>query len=618
MKKILLIFILSLLPSIAFAQCNGVFQPHTACGNNTAGQAVPSQVPIASLAVPSGTNGQIQYNNSGFFGGFTAGQDCTITTSSGIVNCTKLQNVAVTTTGASTGDALYFNGAGFIHGAIGTIITASCTVSPTACVTAFGYGYAPWWGVKCDGSTDDAAALQAAITALAGNKLYVQAGTCVVKTSLTYTTSSASVFTQGLQIFGAGREKTIFDNQIANGFLIATDTTANFFFQSGVTLSDFKITTTTFPATSSGISLHRSTYILINDIQITSLTGTGISIQASIGDADAAFVVRLERVRMDSIAGWCADFSAPSGGYFGTNLRVEDSTFQGCGTSSASVPPTSGAVKFKGLIAQFVNLGFTINQNVDLYIAGPDSSENVIIEGVDFENLTSSVLPHVYIDGGLLGFNMINSQCLNNDSFIAQGCVWLNSTSTVITNVNIDKTLVRATTANNTYTAFKTTGANAFTDAIRVTNTFWQTFDLTGQIRFSGIKFSQINGVGQFIIVSTNTGVLRANGFGQAMPLHLAATGEWVEFALGSSGVGIATGTKAATTQYFFYLFNIGGAGPYTGSIEAVTTAQVVDANSGYTVKTGDSTRTYIGTWTTDGSGNFQPGGTGSSWYPAH
>lgn len=75
MKKIFLIALLSLWAVDANAQCNGVFQPNFICGRlTTAGP--PGPVPNSTLTgVPGGLNGQIQYNNSGTFGGFTPGGD---------------------------------------------------------------------------------------------------------------------------------------------------------------------------------------------------------------------------------------------------------------------------------------------------------------------------------------------------------------------------------------------------------------------------------------------------------------------------------------------------------------------------------------------------------------
>lgn len=80
MKKLLLALALCLAPLSAFAQCNGVFNPNTICGNATGVPAIPGMVPTSVLTgIPGGANGQIQYNNSGAFGGFTPGGDLSFT-----------------------------------------------------------------------------------------------------------------------------------------------------------------------------------------------------------------------------------------------------------------------------------------------------------------------------------------------------------------------------------------------------------------------------------------------------------------------------------------------------------------------------------------------------------
>jgi len=73
MKRILLILTLCFgLPSAAFAQCNGVFDAHTVCGNETGSAAIPHMMPQSSVTgTPAGTNGQVQFNNAGVFGGLT-------------------------------------------------------------------------------------------------------------------------------------------------------------------------------------------------------------------------------------------------------------------------------------------------------------------------------------------------------------------------------------------------------------------------------------------------------------------------------------------------------------------------------------------------------------------
>jgi hypothetical protein len=94
MKKLL--FALLLFPSIAHAQCNGVFPPNTLCGNPTGANALPKPTPNSVLTgVPGGSAGQIEFNNGGTtFGGFTMSGDCTTNTSTGVITCTGLKTTS--------------------------------------------------------------------------------------------------------------------------------------------------------------------------------------------------------------------------------------------------------------------------------------------------------------------------------------------------------------------------------------------------------------------------------------------------------------------------------------------------------------------------------------------
>lgn len=78
MRKLLLVLSLLLVPSLAFAQCNGVFPNNTICGNISGAGNIPGPVANSALTgVPGGISPQIQYNNSGVFGGLTDSQVAT-------------------------------------------------------------------------------------------------------------------------------------------------------------------------------------------------------------------------------------------------------------------------------------------------------------------------------------------------------------------------------------------------------------------------------------------------------------------------------------------------------------------------------------------------------------
>lgn len=85
MKRFLLVGLLTLLPTLASAQCNGTFPNNTVCGNITGSANLPRATsPSAFLGAAGGTNGQQQYNNAGALGGFTQSGDVTVNTSTGV------------------------------------------------------------------------------------------------------------------------------------------------------------------------------------------------------------------------------------------------------------------------------------------------------------------------------------------------------------------------------------------------------------------------------------------------------------------------------------------------------------------------------------------------------
>jgi hypothetical protein len=470
--------------------------------------------------------------------------------------------------------------------------------------------------VACQGgSNDDGPAITAAIAT--GRPVVLPAGTCTIKTQVAFTAANVQL-AASIKITGAGREKTIIDNQTGSYAIFIQGAAGGF--ANGTYFADFQITSSTATAGAGGIECYKCWYTRYENIHMVSLSGTGIYMPATAGDPDAAIQVWLNQVRMDSVGtgagGWCANFAAPTGGYFGSNLSIENSNFAICGQSgTAAVPPTTGGVYFDGLIANFYNTSWTTNNGPDLYIAqGSGTSILVTIIGADFENNTSTVLPHVYSDGGLRGFTMIDSQCINNNSFVSQGCVWLTNAPQAVT---IDNIQIQASNGNSTYTAFKASGANAVLDTIRATHIIWTSFDFAGQVRFSGFQFNPIPGQAIFQISGSNTAQVIPNSAGAVMPLKLAATGEWVAYHVPTAGISNAgIGGLSANTFYNFYLYNSAAAGlPYVGAIEVSATGGVVDAE-GYTVKNGDSTRLYLGFAVSDGSGNFSTTSVQASNYP--
>src|ERR1700747_558241 len=77
-------------------------------------------------------------------------------------------------------------------GSGGATSTNRCTsLTTTQCAALYGYAVATEFGAKCDGTTDDTAALQSAMNT--GYPVLVQ-GVCVTKTTLTATAANQGLF----------------------------------------------------------------------------------------------------------------------------------------------------------------------------------------------------------------------------------------------------------------------------------------------------------------------------------------------------------------------------------------------------------------------------------------
>lgn len=212
MKRILLTLALLFLPSASWAQCNGVFPNNTVCGNVTGSSNTPRATsPSAFLGAAGGTNGQIQYNNAGALGGLTTLNNSYLTpgaanTFKGSLNGSATSDIALIACSLTYQITQWIAGTGWQCGLqpiipsraiAATLNLAAFTVVQTQGYTTAGDGgdglyvkvgsggACPFtdtgsqiWslttlrpfdvmacGAKLDGSTNDQAAFQAALTA---------------------------------------------------------------------------------------------------------------------------------------------------------------------------------------------------------------------------------------------------------------------------------------------------------------------------------------------------------------------------------------------------------------------------------------------------------------------
>jgi len=343
------------------------------------------------------------------------------------------------------------------------------------------------FGAVGDGVTDDTAAIQAAIDAAAGRPVYVPAGTYVITSTIDMESAATSTFNQGPQLIGDGIGKTIFDNQVSSApmFDIKAGGVAGTNFLMGAVLRGFKVIRTTAETAQIAIKIITSYMVEIEQVHIDGMTGTGIRIPCIVGDNDGSNMVNMKQVRIENCSGWGIDAAGDSGFNEFSFMKMDHVFVQACGTNDASSTPPSGGMKWKGQILSMHQCAFTLNENVAFFVVGQSGlGQTVDLQNTSFENnKKKSVLVT-----GVKMFRGRNVQFYNNDTYTATNGIEFDASSFTIANVDIDGAVIRATSGNNPYTAFKISGTNADLKNCQVRNVNFDNFGYAGQVKQSGFK----------------------------------------------------------------------------------------------------------------------------------
>lgn len=413
MKKLLLALALLLSSSPAFAQCNGVFPNNTVCGNVTGANNTPRPTsPAAFFGAAGGTNGQIQYNNVGVLGGFTATGDCTINTSTGAVVCTKTNGVAFgpPATGTRSGNtSIYANTSGTLTNnhcvkidANGNLVDSGGPCSSSTIITPEAYGAA------CDGVTHDEVAFQNALNAAIAANTFLQIPAnvnCVLNANIT---DGTSLF-ENVLIQGAGQTSQI-------TFL------GNFGFA--------------FNAEAS--------YYIIQDFQLTcqsSSTTPCLKIYNASQSTAAGSIIQRVRISQSGVYGMY--FQSLSETKILNNVIISTSTV---GTAALFVDNTATADVGGNLISNnliIVTAGATTYGIQLLNVGGSITSFNQM-SGYGYDIRSDNNLTF----GAATGMQIQNNQL---DNFIVSG-IWFHSTGSggIIAHVSVSNNVLHASGPGNT------------------------------------------------------------------------------------------------------------------------------------------------------------------------
>jgi hypothetical protein len=467
------------------------------------------------------------------------------------------------------------------------------------------------FGADDSGATDSSAAFQDAYET--GKVVWIPAGTYLLNSTVDCTTTSSSVFTPGPRFIGAGMGLVTI-NTTVEGPAFKVDTNTTLKFQLGGEFSGFKLQKSGSPAAAIGIQVRRAYQFLLEDLWIFGMSSDGIRVVMNEGDGDGSNMLIFRRVRIENCAGWGYNHAITGALNEISFIDMAHVFIQGCGTASASTPPPSGGMNYRGQFLRMENSAFTINENVALYIPGGAGLGNgVYMDSVAIENNKKR---GIYCTG-LSMFRAKNLHLYNNDGYTATVGIEFDGTSSAVRNIDIDGVFVRATAGNNPFTAFKIGGANALKDTCRVRRVTWDNFDYTGQTRFDGWQFDQINQDCALTVINNILVRLQPDpirGVGNKTPLRLrgggggapSTTGEWVPYEV-TTNLNISNSGLANSTRYYCYVYDNSG----TAALELSTTAPTILTGFGYNVKTGDGTRLYLGSVITNGSAEFVTSGTG-------
>lgn len=266
-------------------------------------------------------------------------------------------------------------------------------------------------------------------------------------------------------------------------------------FQYGTVLQDFQILNSGSPTGSSGIQVRHQQNFTVKNVRINGATADGLHIPCVLGDPDSTSQYTILNCRFEGCGRWGLNVAAGSTNVGGvltghneiSNGTIRNTTIDSCGAGQG-LYKYGGGMKWKGQVIFSDNLAFTTNSNCAVYIpcqggAGTPSVFNY--SSLVLENNTGKQF-------AIEGLDTMVGQTLemyNNNSFVATYGLWMDGTSAIIKNINIQSSIIRATAGNNPFTAFLGQGANFSSATTRVYTPSFQNFGYAGQTQVTGFTF---------------------------------------------------------------------------------------------------------------------------------
>jgi len=341
------------------------------------------------------------------------------------------------------------------------------------------------FGAIGNGITDDTNALQAAIYEAYAQRtgLFIPGGDYLTGT-LTMPFNSNSVYNQGNYIEGDGMLNTRLIAKEIGTIIFKYTQPAILKFAMGGHIAQMSIIGNGL-ANTQALGAQALFSFGLYGVFIDSFTnGWNIINQGNPGDNDACNHLILENSRIINCSQWGIKTDVRAGNNETSFISIRNSTIESCGRALGEV---GGGMYWRGQMLQFDNSAFVTCKNRGLYIeGGAGLGSNVLANSLTFENNTGKHL-QCY---GITGMEFNNLQLYSNDANIAQYGIYLNAQSSYIGQVRVNSAKVRATVANNPYTAFSAAGPSLEVGTIVVDSRQirWDNFGYAGQTKYAGFS----------------------------------------------------------------------------------------------------------------------------------
>jgi hypothetical protein len=231
---------------------------------------------------------------------------------------------------------------------------------------------AAWFGVKADGTNDDASAINAALVAADGKPVILPPGTINVGSKLERTTSTSTTFKSGPILRGAGMNVTTLSYSGATtdvGVIsLTTGDTSGLKYMLGAEISDLQITQANTTADVDAIRMTATWMLTIRRVQIQNMKRHGIFVPPRTdihtnSDHYQDLYPMIEHCRINGCGGWGIRFEAGNGagphfiarnqitscvgGGIYTEVgqgTIENNVITGCGTAAGDAALTGGMI----------------------------------------------------------------------------------------------------------------------------------------------------------------------------------------------------------------------------------------------------------------------------------